>query len=121
MFGAVYWIMLLDDVVVGFGDHFYWQLNNEMREKHGFPVPIGTKMVVDHFCILDPYQGQGIAGFYSKMSEYVAKHNNADFIMGETFKEEGGLDTWLKDGWMILGERRAGDDALRVLIGKSLI
>lgn len=118
--GKLYLIMMLDDKIVGFSHHTYWMLNEETKKKTGFPVPIWSTMTIIQLAVLDPYQRQGIGTLYAKVSEYIAKHNDSAFIMGETFKEGGMLNIRLKDEWKIYSERKAEDGTTRTLIGKPL-
>lgn len=118
--GRLYMIMMLDDTVVGFSHHRYWVLDEESKEKEGFPISVGDTLCNAELCVLDPYQRQGLGSLYGKVSHFIARHNKAAFIMGETFKEGGMLSIRLKDGWTDFGERMAEDGTMRTLIGKKL-
>ena len=118
--GTLSLIMILDGEVVGFGQHNYWHLTEAVAENEDFPTPVGALCTNVDLCVFDTYQRQGIGTICSKVSEYIAKHNEASLIMGGTFKEGGMLNIWLKDGWMNFGERAAGDGGLRILLGKPL-
>lgn len=118
--GTLYLIMVLDDKVVGLSHHKYWYLTEDIQEKENFPIPVGAFCGNVELCVFDTYQRQGVGTVYAKMSEYVAKHNGAQFIMGETFKEAGMLNIRLKDGWTNFGERTAEDGSIRILIGRPL-
>jgi len=118
--GAVYFIMKVNEEIVGLSHHNYWISGEKTKKQEDFPIPIGSKMVVAQLCILDPYQRQGVGSLYAKVSEYIAKHNGADFIMGETFKDGGMLNIRLKGGWESYGERVAEDGTTRIIIGKNL-
>jgi GNAT superfamily N-acetyltransferase len=118
--GQLHLMMFLDGNVVGFSHHNYWLLDEESKEVTGFPVSVGSIIANGELAILDPYQRQGLGALYGKVSEYIARHNDAAFIMGETFKEGGMLNIRLRDGWEAYGERRAGDNTMRTLIGKQL-
>jgi len=118
--GTLYLVMILDGNVVGFSHHKYWPLTEDIQEKENFPIPIGSICGNVELCVIDTYQRQGIGSIYAKVSEYIAKHNNAKFILGETFKEGGMLNIRVRDGWMNFGERKAEDGSTRVLIGRAL-
>lgn len=118
--GTLFLIMVLGDKAVGFSHHKYWILTEKTQQKEGFPAKAGDLCGNVELCVLDPYQRQGVGTIYAKVSEFIAKHNGAKFILGETFKEGGMLNIRLKDGWTSFGERQAEDGTTRILIGRPL-
>jgi len=118
--GTLFLIMVFDGKMVGHSHHKYWRLTEETQEKENFPISVGSLCGNAELCILDTYQRQGIGSIYAKVSDYIARHNGASFIMGETFKEGGMLNIRLKSGWTNFGERKAEDGSTRILIGKPL-
>jgi len=118
--GFVYFMMILDGKVVGFSNHTYWVLGEKTQRQMWFPVPVGSFCGNVELCVLDPYQRQGVASVYAKVSEYIAKHNGANFIMGETYKKGGMLNIRMRDGWTSFGERKLEDGTTRIVIGRAI-
>lgn len=118
--GRLFLIIMLDGKVVGFSHHDYWHLTEEAQKQENFPIPVGDICGNERFCIFDTYQQQGIETAYVKVSEYIAKHNGAKLLLGDTFKEGDMLDIWLTSGWTNFGERKAEDGSIRIMAGITL-
>jgi len=116
----LYMIMILDNIVVGFTHHNYWILDEETKEFNNIPAPTGSKVCGIQLCILDPYQNQGIGSLYGHLSEFIAKHNGAAFVMGETHTKGGMVNIRLRSGWQTFGRRTVIEGDERVLVGKML-
>ena len=118
--GTLYLIMVIEDMVVGMSHHTYWTLDEETKQEEKLPIPVGSLICVAQLCVFDPYQNQGIGSLYAPMSEYIAMHNDADFIMGETHAKKGMVGIRLRTGWSVLSRRMVSMEDERVLIGKPL-
>ena len=118
--GTLFLIIILDEKVVGFSHHDYWNLTEKMQEQENFSIPTGSLCANEMLCIFDAYQRQGIEVAYLKVSEYIAKHNGAKLLLGDTFKEGEILNVWLENGWTNYGERKAEDGSIRIMAGRTL-
>ena len=118
--GTLFLIIMLDEKVVGFSHHNYWHFTEKMQKQEDFPTPVGSLCGNEMLCIFDAYQQQGIETAYVKISEYIAKHNGAKLLLGDTFKEGDMLDIWLNSGWTNFGERKAEDGSIRIMAGRTL-
>jgi len=118
--GILYLIMVIGETVVGMSHHTYWVLDEETKQEENLPIPVGNNICIAQLCVFDPYQNQGIGSLYALLSEYIAQHFDADFIMGETHGKKGMVNIRLKTGWSVLSRRMVSKVDERVLIGKPL-
>ena len=118
--GMLFLIVKLDGKVVGFSHHNYWYLTEKMQEQENFPLAVGILCVDENLCIFDAYQRRGIEAAYVKVGTYIAKHNGAKLLLGDTFKEGDMLNIWLNSGWTNYGDRKAEDGSIRIMMGRTL-
>lgn len=109
-------IMEVDDNIVAFVDIMFMYGTGFQK----FLIRLDEKGMACSIGVIDRYQGLGLGTMYSYLTDCIGRHFKIDWILGDTYLNNGMRNIRIKDDWQLIRTYRASSGEIMVSHKKRL-